>query len=261
MAKISVVIITFNEERNISRCIKSVEGVADEIIVVDSLSSDKTIEISESLGAKVICQAFLGYAEQKNFANKQASFDYILSLDADEALSSELKKELLRIKDSLFPENVYEMNRKTNYCGSWINHSGWYPDRKIRLFHRGKAYWGGGAVHEKLLFSNDVIVKRLNADILHYSYYSLEEHVRQLDKFSSIAAKELFEKNKKVSVFKLISSSTTRFLSHYIWKLGFLDGYAGYRIARMEGYASFLKYAKLKELQTFKLRNKDGINI
>lgn len=261
MNKISVVIITFNEEKNIARCIKSVEGVADEILVVDSCSSDKTVEISKSLGAKVISQPFLGYAEQKNFANAQASFDYILSLDADEALSPKLRAELLKAKETLSPENVYEMKRLTNYCGTWIHHSGWYPDRKIRLFHKTKAHWGGGAVHEKLFFSSDVIIRRIDVDILHYSYYSLEEHVKQLDKFSSIAAKELFENNKKVSLFKLVSSSATRFLSHYIWKLGFLDGYAGYRIARMEGYASFLKYAKLRELYTSKLINKDGSDL
>ena len=248
MQKISVIIITFNEERNIARCIKSVEGVADEIIVVDSNSTDKTVEISEMLGAKVILQPFLGYAEQKNFANANASYDYILSLDADEALSPKLKAEILKIKAVLSAENVYEMNRKTNYCGTWINHTGWYPDRKIRLFHKQKAHWGGGALHEKLILENDVKSIRIDADIEHYSYYTIHDHIKQIDKFTDISSKELFERGKKSSLLKLIFSGQVKFFRDYIIKLGFLDGYAGYRIAKMSAFATFLKYAKLREL-------------
>ena len=248
MQKISVIIITFNEERNIARCIKSVEGVADEVIVVDSHSTDKTVEISEMLGAKVILQPFLGYAEQKNFANANASYDYILSLDADEALSPKLKAEILKIKAVLSAENVYEMNRKTNYCGTWINHTGWYPDRKIRLFHKQKAHWGGGALHEKLILENDIKCIRIDADIEHYSYYTLQGHILQIDKFTNISSMEMFEQGRKPSVIKILFSGPFRFLRDYIFKQGFLDGYAGYRIARMNAFSTFLKYAKAKEL-------------
>ena len=257
MGNISVVIITFNEEKNIARCIKSVEGIVDELLVVDSCSTDRTVEICESMGAKVISQPFLGYAEQKNFANAQAPNEYILSLDADETLSPKLKAEILKIKDILSPKSVYEMSRKTNYCGTWINHTGWYPDRKIRLFHKDFAHWGGGALHEKLLLEEGVQVIRINADIEHYSYYTLQGHVQQVDKFTDISSKEMFEKGRKPSMMKILFSGPIRFFRDYIIKQGFRDGYAGYRIARMNAFSTFLKYAKARELHDFNKRKND----
>ena len=248
MDNITGIIITFNEEKNIARAISSLQQVCDEIIVVDSHSTDKTVEISEGLGATVILQSFLGYAEQKNFANSHASYNYILSLDADEALSPKLKEEILKIKETLSSEKVYEINRKTNYCGTWINHTGWYPDRKIRLFHKEKAHWGGSAVHETLILENDVTVLRINADIEHYSYYTIDDHLKQIDKFTNISSKELFERGKRASMLKLAFAGPVKFFKDYVVKLGFLDGYAGYRIAKMSAFSTFLKYAKLKEL-------------
>ncbi|MDR2010686.1 MAG: glycosyltransferase family 2 protein [Bacteroidales bacterium] len=252
MNKISVIIIAYNEEKNIARCINSVAGIADEIIVVDSGSIDQTKEIVKNSGAKLIIQDFLGYAGQKNFGVNHSSYDYILSLDADEALSPKLKSELLKIKNSLSPDNVYEMNRKTNYCGKWISHGGWYPDWKIRLYNKNTAHWGGGSLHEKIIINKDISIKKINADIEHYSYYTIQDHINQIQKFTDISSKELYEKEKKAPLTKLLFSGHVKFLRDYIFRFGFLDGYAGFRIAKISAFATFLKYAKLKELNDLK---------
>jgi glycosyltransferase involved in cell wall biosynthesis len=169
--KLSVVIITFNEERNIERCLLSVQQLADEILVVDSFSKDKTLEICEKYQAKVIQNPFEGHIQQKNFAMQQAQFDWILSLDADEALSEELSKSIAHIKSISKQEiNLFEMNRLTNYCGAWVKHCGWYPDTKVRLVNRQFAKWGGVNPHDKLEGSKQEKVAFLKGDILHYSY-------------------------------------------------------------------------------------------
>lgn len=249
--KISGVVITFNEEKNIERCLLSLLKVCDEIVVVDSNSIDKTIEIATKYNAKIIKQDFLGYTEQKNFAIDQASFDIILSLDADESLSEELIKSISEVK-SLMRFDGYEMNRLTNYCGKWVHHCGWYPDRKIRLFDRRKARWKGGALHEKMTMEKDASITRIKGDLLHYSYYTIDDHLKQIEKFTQISSQELFEKNYCPSYLKIAISGPVKFFRDFIMKLGFLDGYTGFRISFISSFATFLKYAKVRELHKLK---------
>ena len=173
MTPVSVVVITFNEEKNIARCLDSVKDIADEIVIVDSFSKDRTKEICLSYGAKFIEHKFDGHIEQKNFAITQAKYPHILSLDADEALDEQLKKSILTAKENFILDGYY-MNRLTNYCGHWVRHSGWYPDTKLRLWDSRKGHWAGINPHDKYeLTSGDSNTGKLNGDILHYSYYSV----------------------------------------------------------------------------------------
>ncbi len=247
MEKISVVIITYNEARNIERCLASVKNIADEIILVDSHSTDGTVAIAESFGAKVYQKEFISYAEQKNFANEQTKNRFILSLDADEALSTDLSAAIiLSMQNSSY--QAYQLNRRTNYCGTWINYCGWYPDPKIRLFDKNFAKWGGPALHETLELNSQASLGFLKGDLLHYSFYSIQDHSNQTEKFSSIAAKDLFDQQKKPSLYNLYIKPINRFLTDYIFKRGFLDGKAGWTICIYSAKAMHLKYAKLQQL-------------
>ena len=249
--RLSVVIITFNEEKNIGRCIDSVKNVADEIIVVDSCSMDKTAEIAKSKGAEVILQPFLGYVEQKNMALEVANSDFVLSLDADEALDKILESSILEAKND-FNFKGYSMNRCTNYCGKFIRHGAWYPDKKLRLIDKKNAYWGGDNPHDKLILKDEGPIKHLKGDILHYSYNSIEEHVQQNNKFSTISAETYFKRGKKTNVFKIIVHPFWAFFLGYILRGGFLDGFYGFVVALHVAHLSFLKHAKLyhKQKQT-----------
>jgi len=249
--RLSVVIITFNEEKNIGRCIDSVKNVADEIIVVDSCSTDKTAEIAKSKGAEVILQPFLGYVEQKNMALEVANSDFVLSLDADEALDKILESSILEAKND-FNFKGYSMNRCTNYCGKFIRHGAWYPDKKLRLIDKKNAYWGGDNPHDKLILKDEGPIKHLKGDILHYSYNSIEEHVQQNNKFSTISAETYFKRGKKTNVFKMIAHPFWAFFLGYILRGGFLDGFYGFVVALHVAHLSFLKHAKLylKQKQT-----------
>ncbi|MFZ6053134.1 glycosyltransferase family 2 protein [Halocola ammonii] len=246
--EISVVVITFNEERNIGRCLKSVQKVADEIIVVDSHSKDRTQEIAKSLGARVIPHDFEGYIEQKNWALDQASNDVVLSLDADEALNEQLADEILKVKTN-FEADGYIVNRLTNYCGTWIKHGKWYPDRKLRLWKRSKGKWGGTNPHDKVEMEKGSKLKRLEGHLLHYSFYTFDEHLKQIERFTNIASRAAFEKGKRASSLNLILNPLARFVSGYFFRLGLLDGKAGFTIARYSAYAKYLKYKKLLEIQ------------
>ena len=248
MDKISVIIITLNEERNIARCLKSVRILADEVIVVDSLSIDATKQIAESLGAKVIEQSFLGHIEQKNFAKNQASNDWILSLDADESLSIELQESILEAKKSGL-KGGYSMNRLTNYCGKWIRHSGWYPDIKLRLFQKNDGEWTGVNPHDRYELSSDSVITHLQGDLEHFSFYSMDEHREQIEKFSDISSKAKFEKGIRSNWFKVILKPVAKFLKSFFIKQGFRDGYYGWIIATYSAYATYLKYSKLLQIQ------------
>lgn len=248
MPAISAVIITYNEERNIERCIKSVLSVADEVLVVDSFSNDRTVAIASELGARVIQEEFRGYREQKNFAAASASFDCILSLDADEAISPELQQSILEIKETLHNRG-YSMNRLTNYCGQWIRHSGWYPDVKIRLFDRNVSEWKGTNPHDRLEVAEGVPVRHLKGDILHYSYYTVEEHKAQIRKFTDISSRAHFENGKRAHWWNLAFNPVSKFMKNYIFRCGFLDGYYGWLICSYSAYATFLKYRKLLKIQ------------
>lgn len=247
MPKLSVVIITFNEEKNITRCLQSVKNIADEIIVLDSHSMDATVSIAESLGATVCMQPFLGYTEQKNKAIEKASFDWVLSLDADEALSPRLEQSILAVKDNaLF--NAYSLARFTNYCGKWIRHCGWYPDKKIRLFNKTKGTWKGGSLHEYWeLNDNKESVGKLEGDLLHYSYYTLSDHVKQIEKFTEIAAHAAVANGKNCSLLKIWLGPKWKFLSDFIFRKGFLDGYHGFLVCKYSAWASFIKYTKIRQ--------------
>jgi glycosyltransferase involved in cell wall biosynthesis len=248
MSPLSVVIITFNEERNIGRCLDSVSGIADEIVVVDSFSKDRTREICLAKGARFIEHAFEGHIQQKNFALTQAAHPYVLSLDADEALDERLKAAIHQAKQN-FLYDGYAMNRLTNYCGQWIRHSGWYPDTKLRLWNKSKGKWAGINPHDKFEMTDaNATVAKLEGDILHYSYYSVEEHHRQSEYFSTIAAKAYFELKKKAPWYRLVLNPFSKFLHHYIIHLGFLDGRAGFTIAKISAHSTYLKYHKLRKL-------------
>ena len=248
MTPVSVVIITFNEEHNIARSLDSVKGIADEIVIVDSFSKDKTKEICLSYGAKFIENKFEGHIQQKNFAITQAKYPHILSLDADEALDEKLRNSISEVKKN-FVHDGYYMNRLTNYCGKWVHHSGWYPDTKLRLWDSRKGQWAGVNPHDKYeLTTGDSNTGKLQGDILHYSYYTVEEHYKQAEYFADIAAKSFFKMGKKASFFKLLINPIAKFLHHYIVHFGFLDGRAGFTIAKISAWSTYLKYRKLREL-------------
>ncbi len=247
--KLSVVIITFNEEKNIERCLLSVKDVADEIVVLDSFSTDETQNICAKYGVKFYQHAFDGHIQQKNRAVTFASHPHVLSLDADEALDKTLSGSIIKVKEN-FNKDGYYMNRLTNYCGHWVKHCGWYPDQKLRLWDCRKGQWTGINPHDKYeLAGGDKNTGHLMGDILHYSYYTVEDHYRQVEYFTGISAKAYFEKGKRSSLFKLIVNPVAKFIDHYFLKLGFLDGRAGYLISRISAYATYLKYKKLRNLQ------------
>lgn len=246
--KLSAVIITFNEERNIERCILSLKETVDEILVVDSFSTDKTKEICKKQGVRFIENAFEGHIQQKNFAKDQAKYQHVLSLDADEALDDDLKKSIRAAKEN-WQYDAWKMNRLTNYCGKWIHHSGWYPDTKIRLFDRDKGAWGGKNPHDQFIPNKGVKIGFLKGDLLHYSFYDREQHLKQIESFSSIAAKALYQEGIRSSWIKIIIKPIARFIKAFLLRRGFLDGNSGYTIARLSAYANYLKYVKLQKLQ------------
>ena len=252
MIKLSVVIITYNEERNIARCLDSIKDVADDIIVIDSFSTDKTKEICLAKGARFIEHAFEGHIQQKNWAITQAMYPHILSLDADEALNYELRKSILYIKENWLQDGYY-MNRLTNYCGHWVRHCGWYPDKKLRLWDSRKGEWCGTNPHDKYeLFEGDKTTGYLTGNILHYSFYTIESHIKQIEYFTDISSKALFGKGYKPNWIKLYLSSSAKFIESYLLKLGFLDGKYGFIICKNSAWATKLKYQKLKALHKFK---------
>ncbi len=247
MIKLSIVIITFNEERNIARCLESIKEVADEVLVVDSLSTDRTKEICINYGVRFIEQKFLGYVEQKNFALELASYDYVLSLDADEALSPQLLEEIIKVKKN-FSSEGYKFNRITNYCDSWIRHCGWYPDTKLRLVKKSAAHWVGTNPHDVLVLKDNQPEIHLDGDLYHYSYYTISEHIRQVNKFAEIEAYSLFKKGKRASIVKLVTRPIYHFFKDYILRLGILDGYRGFIICFIGGIYTLLKYAIMMDL-------------
>lgn len=245
MSSISAVIITHNEERNIGRCLDSLNGVADEVVVIDSGSTDDTKQICEAKGARFIHNDWAGYSGQKNFANSQASCSYIYSVDADEALSDELKASILKAKQEGLT-GVYSHNRLTNYCGKWIKHLGWYPDRKVRLFPKSTRW--EGEIHEQLVFEGNPTDTFLTGDLLHYSYYDYESHRKRADKYSMLTAKKMFDQGRKASALKPTIAAIGRFMSMYIIKAGFLDGFAGYKISVISAQSNAVKYRELNRL-------------
>ena len=248
MIPLSVVIITFNEEKNIGRCLDSVLSIADDIIVVDSFSTDNTGEICKKKGVRFIEHKFEGHIEQKNYAITQSKYPHILSLDADESLDDTLKSSILEVKKNWVFDG-YELHRLTNYCGQWIYHCGWYPDNKLRLWDSRKGAWGGINPHDKYIIPDQrSTTSSLKGNILHYSYYSIKEHQQQADKFSDIASKELYKMGETTNYMFIIFKTIAKFMRNYFFKRGFLDGYYGLIICSITAKETFMKYYKLKAL-------------
>jgi len=246
--QLSVTIITFNEEKNIERCLKSVQSIAEEIVVLDSFSKDRTEAICKEYNVRFEQHAFDGHIQQKNRAIQHCKHDYVLSLDADEALSEDLIQSIQNVKNNWGNSEGFYMNRLTNYCGKWIKHCGWYPDTKLRLFKKDCGKWTGTNPHDRYEVENNNNTKKLKGDLLHYSYYTIKQHLDQVNYFTDILAKEQYQ-TKSAGILKILVSPLIKFIKDYIIKLGFLDGYYGFVVCSISSFATFIKYAKIRQLQ------------
>lgn len=245
MVNISATIITVNEEHAIARAIGSLT-FCDEVVVVDSGSTDRTVELAASLGARVVHNSWPGYANQKNLAAASATHDWILSIDADEAVGPELAASIRRWKAEEPRCAGYEFPRLARYCGRWIRHSGWYPDRKVRLYRRDLGRWVGQYVHESVEVAGPV--GQLEGDLLHFTCDTLEEHRATIARYTSLAAREIHDAGRTVRSYRLLVSPLYSFVKSYLLQRGFLDGVAGYTIARMAAQYVYLKYSKARRL-------------
>ena len=247
--KISVVIIAFNEEAKIADAIRSVSW-ADEVVVVDSESTDRTCEIAAELGAKIIVHPWPGFSEQKQFGVDSAENDWILSIDADERISDELKAEILSLQERA---DGYRIPRLTFYMGQPIRHGGWYPDRQLRFFDRRNGRWNGLLVHESIAMDSGAIVKDLPGDILHFSIDGPEHHHQMIgERYAPLAARQMLAGGRRTTKFRVITVGPIAFVRTYFLKLGFLDGFAGFCVARFAAHHAFLKHVLLWELQNGK---------
>ncbi len=242
---ISLVIITLNEEAHIERCIRSAPFV-DDIVVVDSFSTDRTVEIAKGCGARVFQEKWKGYGPQKALATDQARHSWILSLDADEALSPELAAEIMQRFVDLDAEAGYLFPRKSFHLGRWIEHGGWYPDYQLRLFNKDKSQWNSAALHEKVEVKRKLKMRR---DLLHWVFDDLSDQVVTNDKYSTLGARQLADSGKSFSYLKLIFKPWSKFVETYFFKRGFMDGLPGFIISVGAAYSVFLKFAKLWEMQ------------
>jgi len=254
MIQLSAVIITFNEEEHLEKCLSSLVDLADEIVVVDSFSTDRTPEICQKFKVKFVQQEFLGYMEQKNFALSKAKYEHVLSLDGDEALSDELKASIITVKSN-WKHDGYYCNRLNNFCGQWIRHSDWYPDRKLRLFKKGSGEWKGINPHDTYTLKKGLKAGKLNGNLLHWIYKDYTEHNSKVDQFSTIAAQAYFDLGKKSSVWKILYRPIWAFFKAYFLRLGFLDGLNGFIICVQTYNVTFLKYIKLRELHKNSAKN------
>ena len=247
MKKVSAVLITRNEEHNIREALESVLW-ADELIVVDAMSTDRTAEIARQLTPRVIQRDWPGYVEQKNFAAGQATHAWIFSLDADERVSGPLRQEIEQwrraedesVKGFLIPRAAF-------FLGRWIRHTTWYPDEKLRLYHRDYGRWGGGRVHESVHLS--VPPGRCRGELLHYSYRGLSDYIRRLELYSALAARDLEERGARAGLLSLTAHPFFAFVKNYLFKQGFREGIPGLVVSILASISVFFKYAKLWELQ------------
>jgi len=241
--QISATIITFNEQENIARAIESLR-CCDEVVVIDSGSQDRTVEIATKLGARVVDHPWAGYASQKNFAAQEARYDWVFSLDADESLSEALEGEIWQLKKKGPKFDAYTMPRLAQYMGRWILHSGWHPDRKVRLYDRRKATWVGSYVHESVEVRGSV--GHLNANLLHYTCDSLSQHLATMDRYTTLGAEQLVAENVRIGWCHLLLDPPWTFFRIYFLQQGFLDGTEGLAIAYMASLHNFVKYAKAR---------------
>lgn len=243
---LSVCIITLNEEAHIEACLRSAD-FADEWVVIDSHSTDRTRELAAAVGARVIEHDFAGHIEQKNVAIDAATHDWVLCLDADERVSPELRDAILaRLGREPLPDG-FTMPRRNHYMGRAIRHGGWYPDTKLRLFRRSRGRWTGRNPHDRARV--DGRVEHLAGDLLHWSYATLSDHLRTIDSFTSIAARERHARGERAGILDLTVRPWARFTKMYIVKRGFLDGLPGFVLAVMGAFYVFLRYAKMVALQ------------
>ncbi len=246
--KISFCIITYNEEENIKELIENIKELADEIVVVDRFSDDKTKEIALSMGVSFYEKEWVDYTTQKNTAKELAKNGWVFFLDADERLSDSLKEELKRLKErDKIDEDGFYVKRRAMYVGKWIKHSGWYPDKSIRLFRKDKGTFYGKYVHEGLKLGGKI--GELKGDILHFAYSSFREHFDKTKKYAYLSALRMIDEGKSFSILKLIFSPFFRFIKHFFLRLGFLDGVHGLVISYLSSYYVFLKYVYLWELK------------
>lgn len=247
MIKISATVIAFNEEKNIARCIDSLKTVADEIIVADSFSTDKTKEIALEREVEFFEKNWEGYGQNKNFAAARTTHRYVLNIDADEALSDELIASILAAKKTGL-NGVYEFNRLTNYCGKWIYHCGWYPDRKIRLYPKDLVEWNHRIIHEELIFKKQLPVTFLKGNLHHYSYYTTRQHWAKATQYAHMGAKRDIDLKNNFLIVRSTLGAVIKFIKMYFLQLGVLDGKPGFVICWISAYASWKKYRFKREL-------------
>jgi glycosyltransferase involved in cell wall biosynthesis len=240
MPGLSAVIITKNESSNIEACLRPLLQVADEVLVIDSHSTDNTRALATNLGGKVIETDWLGYSATKNFGNAQAANDWILSIDADERLSAELIQTLQAFTPE--PGHVYLLDRFTNYCGTWVRYSGWYPDWKVRIFDRREVQWQGDFVHETLHLPAHLKKVRLSGKLEHYSYKTDQDHWDRMERYARLAAREMVEREKKISPLRPFLSAVGRFFRTFFLKSGWRDGTVGWKLSIRNAWLAYRKY-------------------
>ena len=249
--KISATIITLNEAQHIRLACESVSW-ADEIVVVDSGSTDATREIARECGARVIENPWPGFAAQKQFAAEQASYDWIFSLDADERVSDELRESIESFlkKDEALRADGYSIARRAYYMGRWIRGGGWYPDRQLRLYNKTRGRWEGAHIHESVRMDADARVEVLSGDLLHYTVKDAAEHQRMIgERYAPLGARKMFDEGRRTSALQIATAGPAAFVRSFILKGGFRDGLAGFAIARFAAQHAFLKHLILRELQ------------
>jgi glycosyltransferase involved in cell wall biosynthesis len=254
--KISATIITFNEAENIRAACESVAW-ADEIVVVDSRSTDDTREIAEACGARVIKRDWPGFARQKQFAALEATHDWVFSLDADERVSDELRESVFDLRERMEDElaDGYRIARRSFYMGRWIRGGGWYPDYQLRLYKRTRGHWEGAHIHESVRMRTGARVEQLAGELLHYSVRDAAHHHRMIgERYAPLAARQMFEAGRRTSPLRIATAAPSAFTRSFILKGGFRDGLAGLAIARFAAHHAFLKHVMLWEMQ-----NKSGV--
>lgn len=247
--KVSGVIITYNEAQHIESCIRALQEVTDEIIAVDSFSCDDTPEICMNLGVTFYSKAYEGQIQQKQYALSKANYSMILAVDGDEILSDQLIQSIQEEKANNFPFAGYEMNRLTNYAGKWIKYGGWYPDWKLRLWHKSKGSFQGQNPHDRVILDEGLTSKRLKGELVHYAFDSVAEHRSRIDNYATIGAQSALSSGKQSNVLMLLVSPIWKFIRDYLLKGGFLDGKYGLIIALLSAQSKYLKYKKLRQLQ------------
>ena len=240
---ISAVVITLDEERNIERCLRSVAPFVAETLVVDSGSSDATVQVAARLGARVLHNAWPGYGPQKQFAVARATHDWVFSIDADEEVSPALAAEIAALDFAL---DAYQVPRAVHYLGRWIRHGIWYPGYVTRLFRRDRGTFSDDAIHESVVVSGTT--GRLRGDLLHYSYRDVGHHLEKMNEFTTLSAQKMFAERRRAGAFRLALLPPLEFLRAYAARGGILDGYPGLVVSLFHAYYVFLKYAKLREL-------------